>query len=410
MNIYDLMQETKPKVSISNYSLRIMGRSGCGKSVLYSYFAKEIARRYYDGKTVCALIPLEDRYDHIDGLMVVRPVMKNKMKQIVKDENGKPKLKKVVENWEDFVAIIDMLVDAKKNMPDFPIERISIDTTTKLEMLAQDQVVKLWFDETGKIEDFNEAFKGFGRNHAKAIEITRKELTKLRSAGFVVDQVVQSRIKSQVKPVTGQEYHINSSDSGEGYDGKTFLQDADISFYIVEEIVVGQTGTNKQGKAINGINVQGKVLMLDSNGEYKGCKSPFPNTPTSIPADDFEKATRDYFDLFEDRMGRLAGLHNKTEYEQKANEEKIANLDVLKLNLEVEKQEEIVDVKNEEINKFISHYETLKTTFPPETLSQCQGYFDALITQSQSSTLLDALMKLDDNTLNGIYTNFGFTK
>lgn len=410
MNIYDLMQETKPKVSISNYSLRIMSNSGKGKSPLYAMFAKEISKRYYDGKTVCALMPLEDRYDHIDGLIVVRPVMRNKMKQIVKDENGKPKLKKTIENWEDLVTIVDMLVEAKKNDPNFPIERVCFDTTTKFEMLAQNQVVKMWFDETGKIADFNETYGGFGRGHSRAIEITRAELTKLRSAGFIVDQTVQTRIKSQVKPVTGQEYHINSSDSGEGYDGKAFLQDADISFHIVEEVIVGQTGSTKQGKAINGIHIQGKVLMLDSDGEYKGCKSPFPNTPTSIPADDFEKATKDYFDLFEDRMGRLAGLHNKTEYEQKANEEKIANLDVLKLNLEVEKQEEIVDVKNEEINKFISHYETLKTTFPPETLSQCQGYFDALITQTQSSNLLDALMKLDDNTLNGIYANFGFTK
>lgn len=407
MNIYDMMQETKPKVSISNYSLRIMATSGKGKSPLYSYFAKEIGKRYYNGKTVCALLPLEDRYDHIDGLMVIRPVMKNKMGQIIKDENGKPKLKKTIENWEDLKSIIDMLVDAKLNIPDFPIERVCIDTTTKLEMLAQAEVVALNFKENGKLQDFNECFGSFGRPHAKAIEITNIELNRLRSVGYIIDQTVQTRIKSQVKPITGQEYHINSADSGEGFDGKVFLQNADISFYIVEEMVVGQTGTTKQGKVLNGIHTQGKVLMLDSDGEYKGCKSPFPNTPTSIPADDFEKATKDYFDLFEDRMSKLAGIsHDK--YTEKSNEEKISTLNLAQLNIDMQKEEKINNEKQDKISKFVEYYDKLLPQMPKESIETCNQYFNALMQQTNTNSILDALMQQDDDTLNMIYNNFGY--
>lgn len=407
MNIYDMMQETKPKVGISNYSIRIMANSGKGKSPLYSYFAKEMSKRYYDGKTVCALLPLEDRYDHIDGLMVIRPVMKNKMNQVIKDENGKPKLKKTIENWEDLKSIIDMLVDAKLNIPDFPIERVCIDTTTKLEMLAQAQVVNLNFQENGKLQDFNECFGSFGRPHAKAIEITNIELNRLRSVGYIIDQTVQTRIKSQVKPITGQEYHINSADSGEGFDGKVFLQNADISFYIVEEMVVNQTGTTKQGKVLNGIHTQGKVLMLDSDGEYKGCKSPFPNTPTSIPADDFEKATKQYFDLFEDRMSKLAGIsHDK--YEEKSQEEKVSTLNLAHLNIEMQKEEQAINERKNTIQKFIEHYDNLLKSLPSENIEQCNQYFHSLMVNSNTNNMLDALMAQTDETLKMIYDNFGY--
>ncbi|MGL4570178.1 MAG: hypothetical protein ACRCVJ_03860, partial [Clostridium sp.] len=308
MSIYDFMEETTPKVSMSNYTLRIMGSSGIGKSPAYATFARELSKREYNGRVVCGLLPLEDRYDHINGLMVIKPAMKDKFGRVLKDANGKPKLKKIIESWDDFVEVVDKLVDAKMNIPDFTLERICIDTTTKLEMLAQNQVVKMWFEESGKMQDFNEAYNGFGRGHAKAIEICRIEKRKLESVGYKVDQIVQARVKSQVKPITGQEYHVVASDSGEGFDGKVFLQDASISFYIVEEAVVGQTGITKQGKVINGLSTNGKVFMLNSDGEYKGCKSPFPNTPTSIPADDFDLAVSQYFDLFESEMSKLSGI------------------------------------------------------------------------------------------------------
>ena len=160
MNIYDMMQETKVNVGLSNYSIRIMGNSGKGKTSLYSYFAKELSKREYNGKKVCALIPLEDRYNHIDGLVIIRPTLKDNMGNPILDENGKPKTKKIVETWNDFVEIVNMLVDAKKNIPDFPIERVCIDTTTKLEMLAQERVVQMNFELTKRKQDFNEVFGG----------------------------------------------------------------------------------------------------------------------------------------------------------------------------------------------------------------------------------------------------------
>lgn len=408
MNIYDMMQETKVNVGLSNYSIRIMGNSGKGKTSLYSYFAKELSKREYNGKKVCALIPLEDRYNHIDGLVIIRPTLKDNMGNPILDENGKPKTKKIVETWNDFVEIVNMLVDAKKNIPDFPIERVCIDTTTKLEMLAQERVVQMNFELTKRKQDFNEVFGGYGRGYSKAIEVTREEKQKLISVGFKVDSCVQTRVKSQIQPITGMEYHINSSDSAEGYDGKAFLQDADISFHIVEEAVVKQTGVAR-GKNINGVEIQGKVLVLDSDGEYKGCKSPFPNTPKTLPADDFEQCMRDYFDLFETRMSEMAGI-KKDDYIKKVETEQEKHKEILKDNLKVDEVNSKQESKSDEIKKFLSYYESIKPKLTAEVLGQWDNYFSSLIQQTKSQDLYETLNKIDDKTLQTIYQNFNFKK
>ena len=406
MNIFDIMSETKVNVGLSNYSIRIMGNSGKGKTSLYSYFAKELSKREYGGQKVCALIPLEDRYNHIDGLIILRPTLKDNMGRPVLDENGKPKTKKIVETWEDFVEIVDMLVDAKKTIPDFPIQRVCIDTTTKLEMLAQERVVRLNFEVNKKLQDFNEVFGGYGRGYTKAIEVTREQKQKLIHVGYKVDQCVQTRVKSQVQPISGMEYHINSSDSAEGYDGKVFLQDADISFHIVEEAIVKQTGTAR-GKVLNGMEIQGKVLVLDSDGEYKGCKSPFPNTPKTLQADDFEECMKNYFDLFETRMSEMAGI-KKEDYNRKVELEKNNQMEVLKDSIKLDDINKHQDDKSDNIKRFIEYFEGIKPQMPSEALKQWNDYFMELIKMTQSNDLLEALNKIDDNSLSSIYQNLNF--
>lgn len=406
MNIFDIMSETKVNVGLSNYSIRIMGNSGKGKTSLYSYFAKELSKREYGGQKVCALIPLEDRYNHIDGLIILRPTLKDNMGRPVLDENGKPKTKKIVETWEDFVEIVDMLVDAKKTIPDFPIQRVCIDTTTKLEMLAQERVVRLNFEVNKKLQDFNEVFGGYGRGYTKAIEVTREQKQKLIHVGYKVDQCVQTRVKSQVQPISGMEYHINSSDSAEGYDGKVFLQDADISFHIVEEAIVKQTGTAR-GKVLNGMEIQGKVLVLDSDGEYKGCKSPFPNTPKTLQADDFEECMKNYFDLFETRMSEMAGI-KKEDYNRKVELEKNNQMEVLKDSIKLDDINKHQDDKSDNIKRFIEYFEGIKPQMPSEALKQWNDYFMELIKMTQSNDLLEALNKIDDNSLSAIYQNLNF--
>lgn len=406
MNIFDIMSETKVNVGLSNYSIRIMGNSGKGKTSLYSYFAKELSKREYGGQKVCALIPLEDRYNHIDGLIILRPTLKDNMGRPVLDENGKPKTKKIVETWEDFVEIVDMLVDAKKTIPDFPIQRVCIDTTTKLEMLAQERVVRLNFEVNKKLQDFNEVFGGYGRGYTKAIEVTREQKQKLIHVGYKVDQCVQTRVKSQVQPISGMEYHINSSDSAEGYDGKVFLQDADISFHIVEEAIVKQTGTTR-GKVLNGMEIQGKVLVLDSDGEYKGCKSPFPNTPKTLQADDFEECMKNYFDLFETRMSEMAGI-KKEDYNRKIELEKNNQMEVLKDSIKLDDINKHQDDKSDNIKRFIEYFEGIKPQMPSEALKQWNDYFMELIKMTQSNDLLEALNKIDDNSLSAIYQNLNF--
>ena len=406
MNIFDIMSETKVNVGLSNYSIRIMGNSGKGKTSLYSYFAKELSKREYGGQKVCALIPLEDRYNHIDGLIILRPTLKDNMGRPVLDENGKPKTKKIVETWEDFVEIVDMLVDAKKTIPDFPIQRVCIDTTTKLEMLAQERVVRLNFEVNKKLQDFNEVFGGYGRGYTKAIEVTREQKQKLIHVGYKVDQCVQTRVKSQVQPISGMEYHINSSDSAEGYDGKVFLQDADISFHIVEEAIVKQTGAAR-GKVLNGMEIQGKVLVLDSDGEYKGCKSPFPNTPKTLQADDFEECMKNYFDLFETRMSEMAGI-KKEDYNRKVELEKNNQMEVLKDSIKLDDINKHQDDKSDNIKRFIEYFEGIKPQMPSEALKQWNDYFMELIKMTQSNDLLEALNKIDDNSLSAIYQNLNF--
>ena len=45
---------------------------------------------------------------------------------------------------------------------------------------------------------------------------------------------------------------------------------------------------------------------------------------------------------------------------------------------------------------------------PKESIEQCNQYFNALMQQTNTNSILEALMKQDDNTLNMIYNNFGY--
>jgi len=380
MNILDMMEETEVKVGISNYAIRIMGESGKGKTPLYSYFARAIQKEVGSDKPVCGLIPLEDRYDHIKGLVVIKPTIKDKAGNIVK-QNGKPVLKKTIETWSDFVEIVDALVEQKLNDPNFQIQRVCIDTTTKLEMIAQKQVVALDFEETKVLKDFNKCFGAFGRNYAKVVEIVTEQLKRLTGIGYKVDTTVQMRNKSQVSPITGEEYHVKSSDCSESYDGKAFLQNADISFVIAEPIQLKQTGVDSKGKAIKQAQIANKVLILDSNGEYKGCKSPFPNPPKQIPADDFEQTVNEYLKLFKARM---SGDISPSTYTEKVKLEDMQNTNIANVNMQIVKTAEEQTTKEKEINEFLEVYEQTLKVIDVEAGKQWGAYFNSL--QLQKTT------------------------
>jgi ABC-type oligopeptide transport system ATPase subunit len=393
MNIYDLMEDNQVQVSLNSYSFRIVGESGVGKSPLYNVLAQKFNQEA--GKKIVAIIPLEARYKHLGNLTVIRPIDK---------KTGLKKEK--VETWEELKEIVDLLVKAKKDDPNFPIQRIGIDTTTKMEELAQQEVIRLNFQENGKLQSFNACFGGYGSPVSKSIEVSKKDVVeKLRNAGYIVDAITQARIKSQTDPTTGAEYQIISTDSGEKYDARTFLQDADISFFITKEEKVVNVGTTKQGKSINNLSASNKYLRLSSDGLYKGCKSPFVNVPELIDATSFEKAIDEYFEIFKREMSKSAGITN---YEEKAKEEDAKKASDLLLNINVMKEDDKKEKRKDDIVKFIDYYDKMLNSLPSENIEQCNQYFNALMAESKKDNLLDALMAQSDNTLNMIYTNFGY--
>ena len=393
MNIYDLMEDNQVQVSLNSYSFRIVGESGVGKSPLYNVLAQKFNQEA--GKKIVAIIPLEARYKHLGNLTVIRPIDK---------KTGLKKEK--VETWEELKEIVDLLVKAKKDDPNFPIQRIGIDTTTKMEELAQQEVIRLNFQENGKLQSFNACFGGYGSPVSKSIEVSKKDVVeKLRNAGYIVDAITQARIKSQTDPTTGAEYQIISTDSGEKYDARTFLQDADISFFITKEEKVVNVGTTKQGKSINNLSASNKYLRLSSDGLYKGCKSPFVNVPELIDATSFEKAIDEYFEIFKREMSKSAGITN---YEEKAKEEDTKKASDLLLNINVMKEDDKKEKRKDDIVKFIDYYDKMLNSLPSENIEQCNQYFNALMAESKKDNLLDALMAQNDETLNMIYTNFGY--
>lgn len=393
MNIYDLMEDNQVQVSLNSYSFRIVGESGVGKSPLYNVLAQKFNQEA--GKKIVAIIPLEARYKHLGNLTVIRPIDK---------KTGLKKEK--VETWEELKEIVDLLVKAKKDDPNFPIQRIGIDTTTKMEELAQQEVIRLNFQENGKLQSFNACFGGYGSPVSKSIEVSKKDVVeKLRNAGYIVDAITQARIKSQTDPTTGAEYQIISTDSGEKYDARTFLQDADISFFITKEEKVVNVGTTKQGKSINNLSASNKYLRLSSDGLYKGCKSPFVNVPELIDATSFEKAIDEYFEIFKREMSKSAGITN---YEEKAKEEDAKKASDLLLNINVMKEDDKKEKRKDDIVKFIDYYDKMLNSLPSENIEQCNQYFNALMAESKKDNLLDALMAQSDKILNMIYTNFGY--
>ncbi|MGL5051811.1 MAG: AAA family ATPase [Fusobacteriaceae bacterium] len=397
MNIFDLMSENEMKLDIMNYSIRIVGQSGIGKSPLYNYFCKYMQEESKN-PDIAYLIPLEDRYDHLPNIKTIRP----------KDKHGN--FKKKVETWAELTKIVDLLVKEKLSNPDFPIKRIAIDTTTKMEMLAQAEVIRLWFEKTGTIATFNATWGSYGAPVDKAVEISRNQVVdKLRSAGFIVDTLTQARIKSQTDPSTGADYQIVSTDSGEKYDARTFLQDSDISFFITRETSIAHAGTTKLGKVINVRKDSGKFLRLQSDGMYSGCKSPFYNCPDVIEADDFEVAVKQYCELFKKEMSAQGGIPLE-DYDNQIQLQSIKRKEVELDNLAMIKEEEADVEKKEDILAFVGYWEKIKSTLAPADLKQVNDYFTQLMAKNGVKTLVEALVTMNQDELNNLFNQLQYKK
>lgn len=408
LNIEDIMEETETKVSLANYSLRIMGMSGFGKTPIYAMFAKKFQEEYKSDKPVCALLPFEPRYKHIAGLSVIKPPLKREDGSICKNADGKIIMKDTISNWEELTEIVDSLVDAKINNPNFRIRRICFDTITKIELLGQAEVIRLDFEKTKEVKSFNK-IGSRGSGYLQNVEIVRAMKQRLTDVGYIIDQLVQVREKTLMDDITGEEYKVCSADCSESLDGKAFLQDADISVALAIPKVLVKTGVKSggmdKGAVIKTTAFGGKVLVLNSSGAYTGIKSPFENAPATIPATNFEETVDAYFKLFKERMS----LKIDKPYEEKANEE-------IKEKIEVEHQLEDIEkgkIKSKKedkiIDEFLVYYSSLVKNMQPTDIKAWQDYFNSLMAQNKTKDIKTALKAIPKEQLEQLYKQFGYT-
>lgn len=329
--------KNKVKLGLHNYSVRIMGGAGTGKTTLMGAMIKEMERR--EGKeNLGVLLATEDGYKHIDDIAVINPIDK---------KTGMEKA--YHDSWVDMNNTVNMIVKEKQADPhNFPIKFVVIDTTTNLES----HITKKLEAEHGKT--LNAILGGFGRGQ-KEVNNTIKEnvIDKLKKNNLVPWYISHTRVKGQKDKLTDEEYVIIGADGSEGFDG-TILKDLDVSMMIVKE------------NTINGKRVENTIrkLVFREDGLHKACKSRFLNVPEYIIlGDDPDENARTIIDILENAIKGQTKM-NDAEYKQALEQQKIEDVKKEAMMVEVAKLEEADQVLADSKKKVVEFVETSANSNP----------------------------------------------
>lgn len=297
---FDFMETNETSLDLFDYSIRIMGEAGVGKSSLFHELVQKFAKET-GNKNIGILLPLELGYTALNGINVFK---------LTDPRTG---LKKdTLTNWKEVVQAVDTLVSAKKQNPNFPVKIVGIDTTTRLEKYGMKEIETIHFNETGVHKNFNGVYGGYGAGHSKLkAMLTEDIIDKLRNAGFIPYYISHSRTKQKKTRTTGEEYSFVGSATGDGFDS-IILDDCDFSLaYALERKIV-----NKQEV------VGDRVVKLRNDEEFKGAKARFQDVPSEFKAGNNASETADIFvDIFKKAVKSESGIVDDVVLEEKKKEQ-----------------------------------------------------------------------------------------
>lgn len=381
---FDFMETNETSLDLFNYSLRIMGESGVGKTSLFHSLCEGF-KKETGNKNIGILLPLELGYSSLQGLNIFK----------LKDKKTGVK-KPILSNWEDVIEAVDQLVKAKMKDPEFPIKIVGIDTTTRLEKYGMKEIEKIHFRETGVNAPFNACWKGYGVPHNKLKTMVMELIIdRLRAAGFIPYYISHSRQKQKKTRTTGEEYMFVGSDTGEGFDS-VFLQDCDFSLvYALKRTIV-----NKQEI------VGGRTIKLRNDDEFKGAKARFSNVPDEFVCGTNAKQTADIFiDIFKKAVKFESGIEDDSIIEEKKVEQIKKHDSLIISNIESMKELEQEDKDNIEREKFIDHIQPLYMQLPTEWIE----YINGLVASQKATDYIELIKNGDIEVVKGLATAIGFT-
>ena len=127
--------------------------------------------------------------------------------------------------WEDFVDIIDDLVE-NKTENEFKI--VAVDTVDELVSIASDKVLKIHFQRKGeKVQTLNQCLGGYGAGHTMVQKLINDQIRRLESSGYGLIFISHTKVKD-VKEKGADESYQQLTGSMESRFDKIFTDKADI--------------------------------------------------------------------------------------------------------------------------------------------------------------------------------------
>ncbi len=273
-----------PKANLEDYFVLVSGTPKVGKTSMFV----ELIDKYFGDINKAMLIAFESGY---------------KASKVIAED---------VEDWPDFVDIVDELVEEKDNLP---YEYLGLDTADVMYRMAVKEVIKEWnmknpqkrTTDIGGVGAKGKSDEGYGVGYDKAKEKVWTQLDRLRKAGYGLFVITHSKDKEITQRDGNKFDQLVVSLPGSARD--VFVNEADFIVFITSE------------KEKHGSEVINKRYMYFRTDGYVEAGGRFTNVPERI-----EYSVDGFLDVFknaiESEFGDVKDIEKVKKEQQKEKEEK----------------------------------------------------------------------------------------
>ena len=330
------------KASILGYYMYIQGVEKSGKTTLFYNLVDELFHDQSKGLLISC--GREDGYKALPDIQYeVIQDKKDKRGNIVKKYVDKYGEEKSGYGWEEFVKLVDDLVEGREENG---IELIAIDTYDELAEIAKNYVIKLHNDAnpTKKVTSINSCFGGYNGGFEKLAEIVDEQLYRLRSCGLTPIVISHTKVRTiKEKGMTEDEsYNMLTTN----LDSRIY----NIVAHKADVIATIQVEKDIKDGVLNG--TERYIYFRESNFVKAGTR--FKNIVERTPL-----SARNFIDAIEDAIRSSMGDVSKEEFDKQKIEDENKRQQDIKKSMEVETKidENIHNInieRNEEIKKVIT--------------------------------------------------------
>ena len=210
--------------------------------------------------------------------------------------------------WEDFVSIVDDLVEEKQ---DNEFRLIGLDTVDELVSIASDKVLKIHYQRKGeKVFTLNAALGGFGQGHIMVQDLINDQIHRLELAGYGLVFISHTKVK-EIKGKTEEDTYSQLTSNMESRFDKIFSDKADL---ICTFMVVKNVKDNK-------LEGTSRYIFFRNDG-FVDAGSRFSNMPEKV-----EMSAKNYLDAFNQGVASSFGKPVDQKEIEKMRKQEVAKRD-----------------------------------------------------------------------------------